>query len=157
MPDLDFPNNVVELFKDNLSAISPEHFAVGRPLRPTDPQRSFGVFATIWTPRVFEIGQLEPAIGSYNLVVQSMVKVATEEEGVQEHASLAKKVRALLYRNVAFRVELGQLNTLSEGMLERVQRFGITQQRYLSNEVSGSFLFLSVTESYVETELTPAE
>lgn len=161
MPEtiLDFPNNLVELFKDFLTAPNEEsdkkYMAVGRPLRPNDQDESFGVFATVWRPDEQEIGQIEPVLGTYHLVIQSLVKVSNEEDGVAEHASLAKFVRGIIFRNPAFRAQMGEMYKISHGMRERVQRLGVTQQRYLANEVSGAFLFLSITEMTVQTESVP--
>ena len=152
---IDFPNNVIEIFKDYLKGPNDEHEVIGRPLRINDPDNAIGIFATVWTPTETEIGQIEPVLGRYNLILQSMVKVATEEEGVAEHTALAKRIRIMLYRDPSLRVALKQTSVETHDMKERVQRYGLTQQRFLSNEVDGTHIYLSVTEVFIETELVP--
>jgi hypothetical protein len=154
-PDLlpEFPNNVVEELKVSLEELEGVDVVLRRPLKPTDPNGSAGVFAGTWTPQEMVIGQHDPAVTRYSVVIQTFVKHGNEEEGVVLHSQLAKRVRVMLYRDPELRVRLGTLSTDEDGVRERLQRWGVTTQRYLSNEIQNNFLFLAVTELWIETEL----
>lgn len=160
MPDsFDFPMNIVnELishFKDTMKGY--EEGIVARPLRPADPRLSIGVFPDDWMPREdsYEIGGFGPTLSTYVLRIHLLVKHTNEVEGRQLYAVDAKKLRAILYRDNDLRLRLAQLSEVSLGQVERVQRMGVRNQRYLNNEVSGTFLFLATTTFWVETETQP--
>ena len=156
MPDLDFPDNVTEILVDVLGSIADPKVmgAFDRPLLSTDPEVSIGVTAIDWQPRDFVIGQYDPAVASYLYVIQGFIKHSDTAEGIAAHNKLAKTIRTMLYRNQNLRVRLGELNVTSLGATERTQRMGIRQQRFLSNEApQGTFLYLSTTEFWLETEI----
>lgn len=153
MAELDFPENVVAELKTSFESMGEVDTVVARPLKPTDPHLSLGVFAIDWTPRDFVIGQYDPAVTRYMVGIQSFVKHGNEEEGIALHTRLAKMVRVMLYRDEGLRVRLGSLSTTEFGVTERIQRWGVQTQRYISNEFQGSFLYLAVTELWVETEI----
>ncbi len=147
-----FPTVLVDALSDELALTTGAGKVLRRPLRPTDPDRSIGVVAIDWTPNAMVIGQHEPAVAVYVLSIQAFVKHADEEEGRDDHADLAQQIRSMLYRNVGLRVRLAGLSETADGLTERVQRWGIRQQRYAANEVDGEFLYLSTTEFWIETE-----
>jgi hypothetical protein len=123
-----------------------------RPLRPTDPDKSIGVMALDWRPTESFIGQHDPAISRYQFAIQVFLKHQDEEEGLQQHTLLSKNLRTMLYRGEALRLRLASLSETSLLVTERVQRWGVRQQRFVSNEIQGRFLYLSTTEFWVETE-----
>lgn len=152
-----FPSSVTSLLKTTVSDVDwgPSVTAMeafGRPLRPTDPDASVGIYALNWEPGEFEIGQVPPAFSRYHWQVQLLIKHAVEEEGHELHSSLSKKLRAVLYNSEALRVALGQLSESSDGFLERVQRWGCANQRFFANDLRGHFLFLSSIDFWVEVE-----
>jgi hypothetical protein len=153
MSALDFPDNVVDALAARLVTIAEVDVVLKRPLRPTDPSGSVGVFAVIWSPSEYEIGQHDPAVTRYSLNIQTFIKHGDEQEGITLHSRLAKRVRVMLYRDDALRVLLGSLSVTDAGNTERLQRWGIETQRYLSNEMEGTFLYLAVTDMWVETEV----
>lgn len=160
----DFPNNVVLALKPRFETLPglvvPNADAVDvsqvfmRPLRSSDPNISIGLIAAEWTPNESEIGQMDPAISRYLYLIQAFVKDADEERGLRSHAALSKRVRAMLYRDAPTRVALGSLSVqdAGAGLTERTQRWGVRQQRFMANEVQGSFLYLSTLEFWLETE-----
>lgn len=150
---LDFPENIVEELSITLDTLAEVDKVVHRPLRPTDPNGSIGIYAVDWNPQEYQIGQYDPAVTRYLVAIQSFVKHGDDQEGVALHARMAKKVRVMLYRDDELRVRLGTLSVTEDGMTERLQRWGVQTQRYLSNEVQGSFMYLAVTEMWVETEI----
>jgi hypothetical protein len=150
---LEFPENVVEELATMLAEVTDVDVVIRRPLRPTDPNGSIGVYAIDWAPTDHAIGQFDPAVTRYKFAVQSFVKHGDDEVGVILHSQLAKRVRVMLYRDEELRVRLGSLSTDEDGVIERLLRWGVQTQRYLSNEVQGTFLYLAVTELWVDTEI----
>lgn len=151
------PQHIVESFKASFATrLVPEHFFAERALRASDPAMSVGVTVMSWAhePTTAQIGQVEPAMGRYNVRVQNMVKHVKEEEGRAIHNVQNALVRAILYRDVDLRLRLVGVDEEIEGSAERVKRMGVKRQDFLSNQVSGSFLYLCATEVYVETEIT---
>lgn len=151
MPD--FPENVVAELKVSLEALATFDVILKRPLKPVDPNNSCGVYAVDWVPQEYAMGQFDPAISRYLFGIQTFVKHGNEQEGIELHAQHAKKVRVMLYRDTDLRVRLGQLSTIEAGVTERAQKWGVQHQRYISNEINNNFLFLAVTEFWLETEM----
>jgi hypothetical protein len=149
----DFPQNVVKELKASLTSMVGVDKVLQRPLKPTDPSGSVGIFATVWNPEGWQIGQYDPAVTQYGITVQTFVKHGSEEVGIALHSKLAKRLRVMLYRDEELRLRLGSLSTTEGAVVERAQRWGIRNQRYLSNEFQGNFLFLAVTEMWLQTEI----
>lgn len=153
MSDYEFPENFVDVLRRHLDDEPDFSLVVNRPLRPSDSNSMVGIFSTIWQPVDFEIGQYDPAVTRYGITIQSLAKNATEEEGIADHSKLAKKIRIMLYRDSDLRIQLGQLRTTADDLTERTQRWGVQQQRFLSNEIDNQFLYLAVTDLWLETEI----
>jgi len=153
-----FPNNVVDLLFTRIGLIDSDLRGYKRPLRASDPQQSFGIIAQHWLPDEHSLemgngsGSSEPTVGKYLIGVQAFVKDTDEERGLAIHSVLSKLIRATLYRDTPLRVGLQALSVTLSGSTERTQRFGITNQRYFSNEIAGDFLYLSTLEFWLETE-----
>jgi hypothetical protein len=94
----------------------------------------------------------EPSLSSYLIGIQAFVKDGDEERGAAVHGTLSKLVRTMLVNDATLRVGLRSLSVTTSGITERTQRFGVRTQRYLSNELSGSWLYLSTIEFWLETE-----
>lgn len=152
-----FPEPLVTQLKSSLTAWlgADPALVVGRPLRNVDADGAVGVVAVDWLPGDFVIGQPMPAVATYLFSLQALRKFASEEEGITAHYGLAKNVLRMLYGDTTFRVLFGDLTETSAGYLERVQLWGVRQQRYLANEINGQFMFLSVTELWVQVENVP--
>jgi hypothetical protein len=148
---VEFPHDAVSFLRTEVENLEGIHKAFGRRLRPTDPTSSAGVVAADWIPRESEMGQHEPVVATYLFVIESFIKHANEEEGGAQSTALAKAIRNMLYRDSGFRVRLTQPPVVTS---ERVQRWGVRQQRFQANELTGQFLFLCVTEVWIEVETT---
>lgn len=150
------PEHIIQSFKSTFNETLPDHFFAERQLRPTDPQLSIGVTVASWEHRTdsAQISQVEPALGVYTVHLQNMVKHVKEEEGRKIHNVQNALIRAVLYRNTKLRLRLVGVDEEIEGSAERVKRMGVRRQDFLSNQVSGTFLYLCATEVYVETEIT---
>ena len=154
-----FPNNVVELVTARTRLLDTDLWVTNRLLREPDPNNSVGVFAAQWLPEensyemvAAPVGRHEPTLQQYIITVQAFVKDMDEERGLATHSVLSKMIRSMLYRDDPLRVALGSLSVTTDSSIERTQRWGIRQQRYFSNELSGSWLYLSTLEFWLETE-----
>lgn len=152
-----FPNNVMTLIKARLAMIDTDIRIFGRPLRNSDPTQSIGVMGVLWLPNEgsYELrgdGIHTPSLDSYLITVQAFVLDADEENGLNTHGVLAETIRSILDRDASFHVALGLLSTTRNGVKKSTKRSGVRQQRYMSNELNGSFLYLSTLEFWLETE-----
>lgn len=154
-----FPNNIVDLLAERCALLDDELFVIKRPLRNSDPNQSIGISAALWTPdddsqemRGGNPGPSEPTLSRYTIAVQAFVKDMDEVRGLATHSVLSKLVRNMLYRDNPLRIGLSSLSTLQDGVTERARRWGIATQRYFSNELDGSWLYLSTLEFWLETE-----
>lgn len=155
--DLVFPENAIALIKARIPvAVDADLTVVRRPLRPTDPTQAVGVFASTFQPNetTIEIQSLQPTLNRYSLIIQSLVKEYDEESGISVHSILSARLRSMFYRDVPLHVGLTALSVTVNNSVERMQRRGITTQRYLSNEVQGVFMYTSWIETWLETETT---
>jgi hypothetical protein len=151
-----FPDTFVSLVADHISSVLTDKIVVTRPVRETDPSETIGIFPTSWRPDDMsaQIGQMEMGLSRYTLTIQNIVKSMDEVEGRRRFSLHAKLLRAILYRDDGLRVLLGGLEEELMGTKERVKRYGIVSQNFVSNEFPGAFIYLGVTEFYVETETT---
>lgn len=160
MSDLNiYPMNVVDEVAVSLDQYLDDVVEVlKRPLRPMDPYRCVGIFPTTneVVQNSLELGGDEPTLQRYNYRVQYLCRHADEVVGRRQYAVDTKIVKTILYRDQALRVRLAALNDESLGFQERFKQFIIGTQRYLNNEINGQFMYLSVTEFTVVTEVAVA-
>jgi hypothetical protein len=152
-----FPNNVVECLAIVLPAVDPDVVLLRRPLRGTDPPYSIGVYATLWTPdqESYEINPKmapEPTLQEYQIGIQTLIKDGDPIRALRTASVLNKRVRGVLYRNAPLRVALGSLQVTDGTYVESFRRSGIRTQRYMSNDLEGAFVFISVIDFWIETE-----
>lgn len=161
-----FPNNVVLLLKQELQKIDPPDgdypgiFVTTRPIRKGDPVQAIGITAALWTPDEDSEEILGPdqrtgaTINHYLIGIQTFIQHMGEEEGLQLAATLAGIVRTQLSMSLPLRVALGALQSIEFGYKESFKRGTVQGQRFLSNEIEGSFYHLSNLEYIVETEIS---
>jgi len=156
-----FPNNIVICLSEVFPAVDEDAFVINRPLRPTDPNYSIGVYATLWQPEEdsFEMGGKhagpnEPTLSQYQIGVQTMIKDGDSVRGLAISSIFTKRVRMVLYRNEPMRVALGELAVTDASYTERLRRWGVRSQRFMSNDVEGQFVFISVLDLWMETEMS---
>lgn len=153
-----FPNNIVDIVATRARLIDSDLFVIERPLRNSDPNQSVGVYAANWNPDDSSkelLGQArasQPTLSTYRIVVQAFVKDMDQVRGLNVHSVLSRLLRSMLYNDEPLRVALASLNATLSGVAEVAQRWGITQQRFFSNELSGEWLYLSILEFWLETE-----
>ncbi len=127
-----------------------------RPLAPTDPVQSVGVYPRMWTPDEgsWEMGTPHhgQTLQKYNVQIQCFVKDMDEVRGLNAHSKLATIVKRILYTDEDLRLALGSLSITIGGITERFQRMSITGATYISNEINGEHNFLCTLETIFETE-----
>lgn len=154
-----FPVNVIDEVKTSLTQYMGEDVAViERPLRIADPYRAIGIFPTVSEPlqESAEIGGWEPTLQRYNYRIQCLVRHQDEVLGRRLYAVDTKIIKTILYRDNDLKTRLAALSDESVGFRETFKRFVVGSQRFLNNELNGQFTYLSVTEFFVETEVSPA-
>ncbi len=155
-PDI-FPNNIVNLIKVRLPvAVDVDLTILRRALRPSDPNQSVGIYPNVWGPELesFEMSpnmKNIPTMQDYRVFVQSFVKHTDEEEAISTHSVLAQRIRSMLYADNLLQLAFADLVYTSSGKTERAMRWGPQAQRFMSNEVQGSFLQSSITEFWLQT------
>lgn len=154
-----FPNNAVTVIRNQIAAVDSDLFVVRRPLKPDDKTQSVGVFGNQWNPNndSYEMlgaasGRHSPTLSSYLITVQAFVKDMDEERGLAVHGVLAKIIRSMLVHGTALHVGLAALSVSMDGHTERAQRWGVNRQNFVSNQLSGTWLYLSTSEFWLETE-----
>lgn len=154
-----FPQNVVELLCTRFRLIDSDfaEAVFARPLQPTDPVQAIGVVASQWVPNTDSLemrgmGNMEPSLNRYLITVQAYIKDMDEERGLNTHSVLSRMVRSILYNDVPLRQALASLSSTLSGKVEAPRRWGVQQQRFFSNELDSTWLYLSILEFWLETE-----
>lgn len=158
--DTQFPNNVVEITSTRFSLLDSDLHVVRRPLRNTDPNQSIGVYAADWMPNedskefraLGDVHASTPTLSRYRIIIQAFVKDMDQERGLNVHSVLSRMIRSMLYTDAPLRDALTQLSATLDGATEKTKRWGITSQRFFSNDLSGDWLYLSILEFWLETE-----
>lgn len=158
--DLDiFPNNVVTLMVDRFKLLDGDLYVTSRPLRESDPNQAIGIFAEAWVPdeESYELkgagpGQHSPTLSKYIISIQAFIKDADEIRGLATHNTMGNLVRRTLYHDAPLRLALNSLDIEDNGHGERLMKWGVRNQRYFSNEIKGTWLYLSTLEFWIETE-----
>lgn len=155
-----FPQNIVKTIAEHARQIDEDITIVKRRLRNTDPAQSLGVYGVQWNPDTdsFEMrggpapGPSEPTLQTYTVGLQAFVKDTDEERGLAVHSVFAKRIRTMLYRDAALRVAFASLESTAGGSKEVARRWGVRQQRLISNEINGTWLYLSTLEFWLDTQ-----
>ena len=151
MSILPFPDNVVEVLRERLLVVNGIEAVVTQLLEPTDPNGTLSIVCDGWEPEEAQIGSFEPVSGNYKIMLAHLVKNTDGEEGNRTHRMVAKAIRLMLYRDAALRVSLGQLHE-GDSPIERILSWNVASQRFGSTDITGQFVFLSVTELNIHTE-----
>lgn len=156
-----FPNNVVlELCKPAaIPSIDSDCTVLKRPLRPSDPNYSVAVYGALWTPNEesYEMGHSTPheaSLNQYQIGIQTLIKDGDTEKGLAISSILANRIRSVLYRNQPVRVALASLYVQDGSSRESLRRWGPRSQRFMSNDIEGTFVTISVLDLWIETEMT---
>ena len=152
-----FPNNIITRIAVRIPvAVDVDTTVLLRPLRPSDPNQSIGIYPQTWSPDEdsYEISpQMRniPTLQDYRVYVQSFIKHGDEPTALNLHCVLAQRIRAMLYSDTQLQLAFAELIDTSSGKTERAMSWKPRAQRFISNEVSGSFLQSSITEFWLQT------
>lgn len=156
-----FPSNVISLVAARMHQKWPSTDIKMRALRVSDRVNAIGIFPSDWTPDPdsYEMQQPinpspagHPTIQSYLISFQAFVKDMEAERAIRIHSLMSKAIRSLLYHDVPLALGLQSLRVEMDGITEVIQRRHIGRQKYLSNEIDGSWLYLSTLQYMIETE-----
>jgi len=154
-----FPMNVVLALKAAFSTVDPAVPVLMRPIRVGDPVQAWAITASMWTPddQSWEMLGASSITGAtvnrYIIGIQSFNQDMDSERGLQVSATMAGIVRSKLSRDPVVRASLAALQSTELGYTEKVQRFYVQGQRFLSNEIDRTFYHLSNLEFLIETEI----
>lgn len=151
-----FPEVFVDMIAQAIREFLPTYPVVTRPLSSEDPSGAVGVFADNWTQdeNSAVIGQFEPQDQRYVIRVQNMIKSLDHSTGRAQHSVDAKTIRVILYRDPDLRVRLLSVTEEMLSSIERVSRFGVARQEFLSGRVGSTFMFMTTTFAFVDTNTT---
>lgn len=156
-----FPSNVIKLVATRMHQKWPSTDVKMRALRVSDTINAIGVFPSDWTPDVdsYEMQQVMqpkpagfPTIQTYLISIQAFVKDMEAERAIRIHSLMSKAIRSLLYHDTPLALGLQALRVEMDNVTEVIQRRMIVRQKYLSNEIDGSWLYLSTLQYLIETE-----
>lgn len=125
-----------------------------RMIEGSDPNPSVGVFLSQWQPQDRPaMGTNEPSLGRYTFHIQTYVKASVREEGELWSMTLAKKIRALIYRDAELAAAIGAIREQDDFMTERTIRFGVENAEYQDTPIPGALAFFSQTTFWLDTEI----
>lgn len=133
------------------------HDVVARNLGSSEGEDVIGVFPANWSPDLGskEIGNIEPTEARYVIRIQNMRIDADEIIGRAKFNNTCRAIRAILYRDPVLRLALGGLSETIAGSTERVKKYDVTKQDYLSGRLGdGNMTYFCTTEMVVTTETT---
>lgn len=158
----EFPNNVLALlelriptFCDPDSDPDDRIKVFQRQLRPSDPRQCVGIFPLTKRADTSSYEQRtsqEPTIKRYNLVLQTFVQDTDQEACISVHSILSNRLWRMWFHDLPLDTGLKMLSVTADNVTERFQQRGVEHQRYLSNEIQGTFSTTSWIECWVETE-----
>lgn len=149
----EWPNNAVHVIHSRiLSAVDADLALFKRPLRTSDSTQSVGIFPLNKNDDLLskEMPNREPTIKKYRIVIQTIVQDTDEEACISVHTILSQRLERMLYNDSPLLVGLTALSVAVDNTVESYVKHDITLTRYLSNEISGTF----IQTSWIEIELT---
>lgn len=153
-----FPLAFIDILIETLSHHFPASQVLAEPLTNVSPTEAIGVFPVSWTPDLDTklMGQpsVEPVDGFYQITVQNLIVSADRPEGYSRFTSDAKKIRALLYRDMTLRVALAAMTEEFLDSIERFTTFDVTRQNFNTSRLNLGFYFLGQTDVRIKTHTT---
>lgn len=154
-----FPTNVCNMLTTRFKQLWPDTDVKQRPLTKEDRSETIGIYPALWTPdeqskEMRGISPGEPTLSQYLIMIQAYIKDSDRERGAAKHSVMAMRLRNVLYRDAILRVAFQSVNAADLGVTEYLKRWGARTQRYFSNDLAGTWVYLSTLEFYIETETT---
>lgn len=151
-----FPNVIVDLIFECAPLSLPIQAAFKRPMRASDLDQSFFVYASNWRPDAnsYEIGFHGPTIERYEIGMQALIKDMDRDRGQNRLGVLSELIRTFVYSDRSLRLGLEQLSTSFGGMVKKVQKVTVTKQNYfVATPKSRQFLYLSEMTLTVDVQV----
>lgn len=154
-----FPANVIAILEARASTLLTGVRVQTVPLSDLSAGEVVAILPVGWDPvEPPQIGQRpnweEASIQQYSIMIQALVSDYSNENGINRHALLSRRVRNMLVRDPVLREALSQLYCNEDGVMETFHRLRINNQRFLVNEgESDGTLYMSVTDVHVITEV----
>lgn len=154
-----FPANVIAILEARASTLLTEVTVQTVPLSDMSAGQVVAILPVGWDPvEPPQIGQRpnweEASIQQYSIMIQALVTAYGQEDGINRHALLSRRVRNMLVRDPVLREALSQLYCNEDGVTETFHRLRVNNQRFLVNEgESDGTLYMSVTDVHVITEV----
>lgn len=162
-----FPNNVINALETRFQQLwvdpAPDPSQATdiklRPLTREDRSETIGIYPALWTPDEDSMEMRgrtpgEPTIGRYTIMIQLYIKDGDRGRGAAKHSVFAMRTRNVLYRDAVLRGSLPGLSVTDLSVTETLKRWGVRNQRYFSNDLDGTWVYLSSLEFFIETETT---
>lgn len=130
-----------------------------RRLRPDDQTQTIGIHPTLWRPdeNTIEMGRgfigRESTISRYPISITTIVKDMDWERGAAVASTLSTLVRQTLSRSEVLKLHLPQLAPVVGGVRESFYKCGVSSQEYMDDMDGNTYVFLSATEFWVETQI----
>ena len=159
-----FPMSLVTPIMESFERLLPEHQVVARSLGLSEGTDTIGVFPSAWRPienstlmgmTLGNMASTEPSLGSYAIRIQNLRIDADEIIGREAFNNTCKKIKAILYRDPVLQLALRSLTEELLGTVERMKKFDIVKQDYLSSMTNMGMFYLGTTEVIFQTESTP--
>lgn len=154
-----FPTNIIAVLEARAPEWLPDTHIQTTPLTDMNVGQAVSILPVGWDPDdPPQIGQRpnpeEASIQRYSIMIQALVTSYDNEDGINRHALLSRRVRNMLVRDPVLRETLSQLYCNEDGVMETFQRLRVNNQRFLVNEgESDGTLYMSVTDVHVITEV----
>ena len=154
-----FPANVIAMIEARAVDLLDGVTVQTTPLSDLSVGEAVAILPVGWDPEEPpQIGQRpnyeEASIQRYTVMVQALVSSYDQQDGINRHSLLSRRVRNMLVRAQALREALSQLYCNEDGVMETFHRLRINNQRFLVNEgESDGTLYMSVTDVHVVTEV----
>lgn len=154
-----FPANVIAMIEARATAVLEGVRIQTTPLTDMSAGEAVSILPVGWDPQEPpQIGQRpnyeEASIQRYSIMIQALVTAYGQEDGINRHALLSRRVRNMLVRDPVLREALSQLYCNEDGVTETFHRLRVNNQRFLVNEgESDGTLYMSVTDVHVITEV----
>lgn len=154
-----FPANVIAMIEARAISVLTGVRVQTTPLTDMSAGEAVSILPVGWDPQEPpQIGQRpnyeEASIQRYSIMIQALVTAYGQEDGINRHALLSRRVRNMLVRDPVLREALSQLYCNEDGVTETFHRLRVNNQRFLVNEgESDGTLYMSVTDVHVITEV----
>jgi hypothetical protein len=153
-----FPNNIVVTMADQMHYLDTDIPIHKRRLYATDEIQCIGITPFVWTPdqASYEMRGPQyagiPTIQRYDITIQCLIRNMDQIKGMMQHAELTKRVQKFIMGDPVLRDSLHGLTSDLYGVIERLKKWQLENSRFLAEEVSGEFIYLSTSTVRLETE-----